>query len=161
MNRPVKFSSVSLGLLRHVVVIFFVVVNKLDRISVLTSGQWLLTRLVSNEGFILFDIIDFTISETNVIPFVLTAPHWSQNVRTTQEKELWHVEHIKEFGAVTDVEPHPVTVGLEALSLHAQEFQVVGSTTSLVMSVGLVLVQESRVMILEVIVVRVFLAHII
>ena len=115
-------SSVSLGLLGHVVVVFFVVVDQLDRVGVLTSCQGLLAHLVGDEGLVLFDVIDLTVGETDVVPFVLTAPHGRQNVRAAQEEELGHVEDIQELGAVADIEPHPVTVGLQALGLHAQQF---------------------------------------
>ena len=56
------------------------------------------------------DIVDLTIRETNVVPFVETAPDGRQCVRARKEEKLRHVEDVEELGAVADIEPHPVTV---------------------------------------------------
>ena len=116
----ISLSSVSLGLLGHVVVLLLAVVDELDLVGVLAASHRLLSLLVGDEGLILLDVIDFAISETDVVPFVHASPHGRKDVGARDEEELGHVENVEELGAVADVEPHPVAVGLEALSFHAQ-----------------------------------------
>lgn len=84
--------------------------------------------LVGNEGLDLIDIItDFTISESQMVSLVQSSVSGCKQVRNGEIEELWHVDDVEELGAVANVEPHPVTVGLQAHGFQSQQFQEVGT----------------------------------
>lgn len=68
-------SPVSLRLLRSIVIFLDTIVNEFDRVCILPSGHWLLPLLIRYKWFIIFDIINFTICESNMIPFICTSPN--------------------------------------------------------------------------------------
>ena len=105
-------SSVPLRLLRRIVVVFLAPVNQFDRVCVLSTGVGALTLLVGHEGLNLLDVVELAIGETQVIPLVETAPDGRDRVRRCQVEELRQVENVEELDTVSDVEPHPVSVGL-------------------------------------------------
>lgn len=106
-------SSVPLRLFLRVVVLFFALVDKLDSISILPTGVGALPLLIGDEGLDFIDIVELTVCEPQVIPFVETAPDGRDGVRRSQVDELGKIEDVKELGTVADIEPHPVTVGLQ------------------------------------------------
>ena len=108
----IERSSVPLRLLRRVIVVFLAPVHQLDRVGILSTGVGSLTLLVGHEGLDLLDDIELTVSETQVIPLIETSPDWRDRVRRCQVEELRHVENVEELDTVSDVEPHPVSVGL-------------------------------------------------
>ena len=103
-------SSVSLRLLRCVIVFFRAIVDKFDRVSVLSTGHGSLTLLIGHEGLDLLNIIKLTIGETQVIPLIETSPDGGQTVRGHNIEELRHVENVEELDTISDIEPHPVSV---------------------------------------------------
>ena len=105
-------SSVPLWLLRRIIVIFLAIVDKLDGVGVLSTGVGSLTLLIRHEGLDLFNIVELTISETQMISLIETSPDGRKRVRSRKIKELWHVEDVEELDTVSDIEPHPVSVRL-------------------------------------------------
>ena len=47
-----------------------------------------------------------------MVPLIGSSPDRSQQVRDNQIEELRHVQNVEELGSVSDVEPHPVSIGL-------------------------------------------------
>ena len=90
-----------------------------------------------------------------MIPFVETAPDGSDSVRGGQVEELREVEDVEELGTVTNIEPHPVTVGLQAHRLEAEELEEARLATSPPVHVRLILVKEARRVALRVVVVAI------
>lgn len=148
-------SAVTLGLLLNVVVLFLAVVHQFDGVGVLASGGGLLALLVGHKGFVLIDVIEFTVGEAEMVALVTAAPDWGHDVEGGEVDELGHVEHVHELGAVADVEPHPVTVRTHVLRLLPQELKEVRAAARPPMRVRLVLVQETRRVLLSVLVVRI------
>ena len=118
-----RFSSVSEGLLRNVIVFFFASIDELDSVGVLPSCEGLLSLLVSDEGLGFIDIITFTISESEMISLVSLVPHGGKQIRNDQVEQLRHVNDVQKLGTIADIEPHPVSVGLQADGLKSQELQ--------------------------------------
>ena len=58
-----------------------------------------------------------------MVPLVGTSPDWGEQVRGSDEEELWNVEHVDELGSISDVEPHPVSVRLQADGLDTEELE--------------------------------------
>ncbi len=116
-------SSVSEGLLRNVIVFFLTSVNELDSVGVLPSSEWLLSLLISDEGLGLIDIITFTIGESEMVSLVSSVPHGRKKIRDDQVEQLRHVDDVQKLGTIADIEPHPVSVGLQADGLQSQELQ--------------------------------------
>ena len=118
--RERDFSSVSLGLLRGVVVLFLAAVDEFDCIGVLPTRHGSLTLLVGDKGLNFLNIVEFAVGEPKMVPLVETSPDGRNGVRRCQVDELGHVENVEEFGAVPHVEPHPVTVGLQTDGLESE-----------------------------------------
>lgn len=151
----VDFSTVTLGLLLSIVVIFLSFVDNLDHVSVLTASVRLLSLHVGNEWLILVNVIELTVCETQMVALVKAAPDGSGGVRCRKEEKLGEVENVEELGTVAHVEPHPVTVGKQVNRLLAEELHKVGTTASPPMVVTLILVQILRGVLMHVIVIRV------
>ena len=113
-------SAISLRLLLCVIVLFLAVVYKLNGIGVLPSGHRLFAHLIGDEGLAVLDIIELTISKTDVIPFIKSTPDRGEEVGTGDEEKLGHVENVKELHTVTSIEPHPISVRLQADSLESK-----------------------------------------
>ena len=90
-----------------------------------------------------------------MIALVETTPYRRQDVGSCKEKELRHVKDVKELGAVSNIEPHPVAIRLKTDTFLAQQFEEVAASSGPPVSVGLVLVQKSARVLLRVVVVRV------
>ena len=115
-----KFSSVSLGLLRSIIVVFLTFVDKLHCISVLPSSHRLLALLVGDERLGVVNIIELSISETDMVPFVSSSPDGSEQVRSGHKHELGDVENENKLNTITLVEPHPISVRLQAHCLESK-----------------------------------------
>ena len=113
-------SSVSLGLLRSIVVLFFTVVDELDGISILPSSHRSFTLLVGNEGLNIFNIIELTISETDMVPLISSTPDRSDQVGGGHEEELRDVENENKLHTIALVEPHPIPVRLKTHGLQSE-----------------------------------------
>ena len=111
-------SSVALRLLRDIIIFLLAVVNKLNLVGVLATSHWFFSLLICDKRLILFNIINLTISKTDVIPLVHASPNRSQDVGSRNEEELGHVENVQELGTVANIEPHPITIRFQALCLH-------------------------------------------
>lgn len=102
-------------------------IDKLDGIRVLPSGHGLLSLLVGNERLSLIDIITLTVGETQMVTLIGLSPSGRKQVRDDQVEQLRHVDDIEELCAVADIEPHPVSVGLQTDGLESQQLEEVGS----------------------------------
>jgi len=71
-------SSVSLGLLRSIIVVFLSIVNNLDSVSILPSSVRFFTLLVSDERLSVINIIEFSISETDMVSLIKSSPYGSE-----------------------------------------------------------------------------------
>jgi hypothetical protein len=111
--------------------------------------------LVGHKWLVFVDVVEFAISETDVVALIKTSPDGCEDVGNRKEEELGYIENVQEFGSVPDVEPHPVAVGLEAHGLLPEQLDIVGATTGPPVSVRLVLVQEAGAILFSVLVVRV------
>ena len=150
-----RFSSVSLGLLRSIVVVFLTLVHNLNCISVLPSSVGLLALLVGHERLAVVNIIELSISETDMVPFVSSSPDGSEQVRSGHKHKLRNVENENKLHTITLVEPHPISVRLQADSLESKKLEIVRATSSPPMSVRLVFVQEATIVPLNIVIVRV------
>ena len=65
-----------------------------------------------------------------MVSLIGLVPHGRQEVRDDQVEELRHVDDVQELGTVADIEPHPVSVGLQADGLQTEELQEVGPIKS-------------------------------
>tara|TARA_B110001450_G_C17310613_1_gene355311 strand:- start:175 stop:504 length:330 start_codon:yes stop_codon:yes gene_type:complete len=108
-------------LLRNKVILFFSVIDQLDGVSVLSSGHWLLSLLIGNEWLGLIQIIDFTFSISQMVSLIKSSEHWRKEIRCGQEEKLWHVKDIEELGAISDIKPHPISVGLQSNCLQSED----------------------------------------
>ena len=148
-------SSISLGLLLGIIVLFWTVIDELDAVSVLSTSIGLLTLLVSHKWLDFINIVEFTVGESQMVSLIETSPNGGERIWSRQEKELWHVEDVEELGTVTHVEPHPISVWLQTHWLESEEFEESRGAASPPMRVRLVLVEEARVVLLRVVVVGV------
>ena len=120
-----KSSSVSLRLLRCIVVVLLAIVDEFGGVSVLPTGHGALTLLINDEGFDLLDVIEFAIGEPKMVPFVKATPDRGDCVGGCQVDELRHVEDVEELASVAHVEPHPVSVRLQAHRLESEQLKEV------------------------------------
>ncbi len=118
-------SSVSEGLLRHIVVLFFSTVDQFHSVWVLPSCERLLSLLIGDKRLCLFNIVTFTLGKSQVITLIGPAPHGWKDVRADQIEKLRHVDHVEELCSVAHIKPHPVTVGLQTDWLQTKELQEV------------------------------------
>ena len=150
-----KVSSVSLGLLGSVIVLFFAGVDELDGIGVLPSSHGLFTLLVGHERLGFFNIIEFAISETDMVPFVSSSPDRGEEVGCGHEHELRNVENENKLDTVPLVEPHPISVRLQTHGLQSEELKIVRTTSGPPVSVRLVFVEELAIVALNIVIVGV------
>ena len=104
-------------------------IDELYSIGVLPSSKRLLSLLISNKGFGFIDIVTFTVSESQMVSLIGLVPHGREQVRNHQVEELGHVNDVEEFRTIADIEPHPVTIGLQADGFKTQELEEVRSKT--------------------------------
>lgn len=121
----IQYSSVSEGLFRNIIVFFLTFVDDLNNICVLPSTEWLLSFLIGNEGFCFIDIIDFTIGKSQMISLISSSPNWHKNIGNHKIEQLRHIKEIEKLCSVSDIEPHPISVGLQSDRLQSQDFQEV------------------------------------
>ena len=124
-------SSVSERLFGNIIVLFLSVINKLDRIWILSSGKRLLSLLICDEWLSFINIITLTISESEMVSLVSLVPHGWKQVRDDQIEKLGHVNDVQELCSVSDIKPHPVSVGLQTNWLKTQELQEVRTINSI------------------------------
>ena len=148
-------SSVSLWHFWNVIVLFFAVVDDLDCIGILSSGDWLLSLLIGDEWLGLIQVINFTFRESKSVSLVQFSPGWWHQVRSGQEEKLWHVEHVKELLTISDIKPHPISVRLQSNGLKSKDLQEVGSSSCIPMGSRLVLIEEFGIVVLDIVIVRV------
>ena len=103
-------SSVSEWLFRNVVVFFISMVHKFDSLRVLPPCKWFLPFLIRDEGLHFINIVSFTISESQMVPFIQSPPHRGEQIRYYQEKQLRHVENVQELSTVPHIKPHPISI---------------------------------------------------
>ena len=107
------------------VIFFLATVYELDGVGVLSSCDWFLSLIISYEWFIVINIIDFTLRVFEMISLIKSSPYWGQEIRTCEEEKLWNVNHVEELGTISNIKPHPVSVGSRSDSLKSQEFKIV------------------------------------
>jgi hypothetical protein len=56
-----------------------------------------------------------------MVSFIISSIGRGEQIRNDEEEELWHVKDIKELGTISDIEPHPVSIGLESDTLKSEE----------------------------------------
>ena len=71
-----QLSSVSLWLLWDEVVLLLSIIDELDGVGVLSPSDWLLPLLIGNEWFSLIEVIDFSLSVSQMVPLVKSSPDW-------------------------------------------------------------------------------------
>ena len=118
-----RHSSVSLWLLLGVIVLFGAVVDELDGVGILSTSVGALPLLVGHERLHLVDIVELTVRKPKMVPFVETPPDGRDCVGCSQVDKLGQVEDVEELDAVASVEPHPVSVGLQAHGLDAEKLE--------------------------------------
>ena len=88
-----------------------------------------------------------------MISLIKSSPDWRKSIGSSQENELWHVEDVQEFGSVSDIKPHPVSIRLHSNSFESHDFDEMRSSSRVPMVIGLIKVQEFGIVILDIIVI--------
>ena len=79
-------------------------------VDIIPTSHGPLTLLIGHEGLDFINIIELTVSESQMISLIKTAPDWGEHVGCCQEHELREVEDVEELGAIADAKPHPISV---------------------------------------------------